>query len=177
MKAGINLPEGFYTVDEKPCEIFLVRAGALYRVPKGKFTYDFYEHPLDRGESVSEKLTQICQWTFHTFTSMEQHGHYDLGHVFSSLAGNPYGVFILREPHLKLEMANDGLAGYAGLVFADQSGDLLYAPNLGHLKAIYEIQRGSKEYSERIYKVNINSQHTFYPLCFDLTERIIALLP
>lgn len=40
-----------------------------------------------------------------------------------------------------------------------------------------EIQRGSKEYSEMIYKVNINSQHTFYPLCFDLTERIIALLP
>lgn len=27
MKAGINLPEGFYTVDEKPCEIFLVREG------------------------------------------------------------------------------------------------------------------------------------------------------
>lgn len=66
--------------------------------------------------------------------------------------------------------------GLSNAMISDQSGDLLYAPNLGHLKAIYEIQRGNKDYSERVYKVNINSQHTFYPLCFDLTERIITLL-
>lgn len=88
-----------------------------------------------------------------------------------------WGAWDVKGKRRTLKLLEEDLALSDVEPYLRTQRDLLYAPNLGHLKAIYEIQRGSKEYSERIYKVNINNQHTFYPLCFDLTERIIALLP